>query len=261
MVHSKLAQLVGPVAVTTALMPDAPLTARRPLRSDEVHDRLRREILSGELQAGEAVPSERALSERLGVNRHAVREAIKRLQQAGLVVVSHGGATRVLDWHTSGGLDLLGDVAPLLEGSGRFRALRSMAEMRASIGADAARLCAREADAGLRGGLPDVIDDMAAAADYEEQLRAYEELWLQIVIGSGNLAYRLAFNSLVAARHGAGVSGDVYAAEVTDVDAARAVADAIVAGDEPRAATAARQMLDRTIAAAEALRIELEEAF
>ncbi|MBJ7518220.1 MAG: FadR family transcriptional regulator [Solirubrobacteraceae bacterium] len=241
-------------------MSDAAPIARRPLRSDEVHDRLRRDILSGELQPGEAVPSERALSERLGVNRHAVREAIKRLQQAGLVVVNQGGATRVLDWQTYGGLDLLGDVAPLLEGAARFRTLRSVAEMRASIGTDAARLCAREGDGELRAGLPAVVDDMAAAEDYEEQLRLYEVLWMRIVMGSGNLAYRLAFNSLVAARHGAGVSGEVYASEVTDVDAARAIADAIADGDEQRAAAAARTMLDRTIATAESLRVQFEEA-
>src|SRR4051812_37741445 len=40
------------------------------------------------------------------VNGHAVREAFKRLQQAGLVQVAQGGATRVLDWRRSAELDL-----------------------------------------------------------------------------------------------------------------------------------------------------------
>ncbi|UUY06381.1 winged helix-turn-helix domain-containing protein [Svornostia abyssi] len=39
---------------------------------------------------GDPLPSERVLAEQFGINRHAVREAIKRLQQAGLVVVSQG---------------------------------------------------------------------------------------------------------------------------------------------------------------------------
>lgn len=233
--------------------------ARRALRSDEVHDDLRRRILGGDLAAGEAIPSERALAEEFGVNRHAVREAIKRLQQAGLVVVSQGGATRVLDWQVYGGLDLLGDVAPLLEGADRWRTLRSVAEMRASIGADAARLCAREADEELLESLPGVVEEMRAATDFEERLRAYEVLWLRIVQGSGNLAYRLAFNSLVAARHGEGVTGDIYAAELAHPDEIAELAQALAAGDPEASAVCARRTLDRTTAAAEALRKEFEE--
>ena len=36
-----------------------------------------------------------------------MREALKRLQQSGLVRISQGGATRVRDWRRHGGLDLL----------------------------------------------------------------------------------------------------------------------------------------------------------
>ena len=56
------------------------------------------------------MPSERTLAEELGVNRHAVREALKRLQQAGLIRIAQGGATRVLDWRQSGGLEVLLDL-------------------------------------------------------------------------------------------------------------------------------------------------------
>src|SRR3546814_17698089 len=61
--------------------------------SDEVFDQLCNRIVSRELKAGEDLPSERLLSEMPGVSRHAVREAIKRLQQARLVEVKHGGTT------------------------------------------------------------------------------------------------------------------------------------------------------------------------
>lgn len=235
-----------------------PIT-RRPLRSDEVHDRLRREILTSELAPGDPLPSERTLAERLGVNRHAIREAIKRLQQSGLVVVTQGGATRVLDWRAHGGLDLLSDIGPLLHGTERGRTMCSVAEMRASIGSDAARLCARDATQEFRDQLPLIIETMAAAEDYEQRLRAYELLWLRIVTGSGNVAYRLAFNSLVAARHGDGFTGEVYAAEVADLALARAIADAIARGDERGAGRRARTMLDRTVDAARALAAQLED--
>ncbi|HEX8856013.1 MAG TPA: FCD domain-containing protein, partial [Thermoleophilaceae bacterium] len=123
-----------------------------------------------------------------------------------------------------------------------------IAEMRASIGADAARLCARRAPADTR----ETLTHLAAPrkdASYEEQLVAYEELWKSIVDGSGNLGYRLAFNSLVGARHGHGVDSRIYADEVGDVRAWRALAAAVTAGDEPRAERTARQLLDRTLEA------------
>src|SRR5689334_16763008 len=111
------------------------------LASEAVHLDLRAAILSGSLKPGDAIPSERELAERLSVNRHAVREAVKRLQQARLVQVSQGGATRVLDWRETGGLDLLLDIALAREGTVDADTLRAIGEMRACIGSDAARLC------------------------------------------------------------------------------------------------------------------------
>src|SRR4051812_38304627 len=122
----------------------------RKLASDGVHDRLRGAILSGRLAPGDPLPSERTLSDEHGVNRHAVREAVKRLQQAGLVRVSHGGATRVLDWRASGGLELLSDLGSFADPAALRELLRSIAEIRATVGADAARLCAIRAGDELR---------------------------------------------------------------------------------------------------------------
>src|SRR3954467_4689281 len=102
--------------------------------SDRVHERLRVDILTGVLAPGAAVASERVLAEELGVNRHAIREALKRLQQAGLVSISQGGATRVLDWRRSAGLDVLVTLTEL-----RPELLADVVEMRLAIGADVAR--------------------------------------------------------------------------------------------------------------------------
>src|SRR4051812_6949708 len=114
--------------------------------SGQIYALLRGEILAGRYEPGGALPSERRLSDELESGRHAVREALKRLQQAGLVAISQGGATRVRDWRRHGGLELLleGEVPDELEAG------RAAMEMRACIGADAARRCDQRAAAARR---------------------------------------------------------------------------------------------------------------
>ena len=59
-------------------------------RADAVFQRLEEEIVSGTLQPGEIL-TELRLSERLGVSRTPIREAIRRLEQEDLVYVSGKG--------------------------------------------------------------------------------------------------------------------------------------------------------------------------
>lgn len=63
--------------------------------SDEVSARLRKLIQSGELKAGDEMPSERELMERFGVGRPAVREALFALANKGVIEISHGERARV----------------------------------------------------------------------------------------------------------------------------------------------------------------------
>lgn len=63
--------------------------------SDQVYDRLWRMIRSGDLAPGDVLPSERALMERFGVGRPAVREALQSLANKGLISISHGERSRV----------------------------------------------------------------------------------------------------------------------------------------------------------------------
>lgn len=65
----------------------APLEALiRPALAVELTDRLRRLIMEGELKPGDKVP-ERSLTERFGVSRTPVREAVKVLAAEGLIVL------------------------------------------------------------------------------------------------------------------------------------------------------------------------------
>lgn len=217
--------------------------------SRRVHESLRRDILEGKLEVGSSLPSERLLAEQFGVNRHAIREALKRLEQAGLVRITHGGATRVLDWRDTGGLqvllDLLGetfDPPPEIA--------RSVIEMRASIGVDAARHCAGRASEEERFEVREFAREAAGLVEGEggELLDiSFATLWHAIVAGSGNIAYRLALNSLMQAM---GAYGDIAERiRPTDADGIRRLGDAIADGDEEAATEAARALLEGDIAA------------
>lgn len=166
--------------------------------SDAVFNQLAGQILARRVEPGQPLPSERDLCKALGVNRGALREALKRLAQAGLIEQRHGGATMVLDYRRSAGLDLLSRLLITPTGEPDLLVARSIMEMRAALAPDIARLCALRADAELRRMLHEIIEDMRAAGP--EQLDRLQvlslELWELLVTGADNIAYRLAFNTL-----------------------------------------------------------------
>jgi GntR family transcriptional repressor for pyruvate dehydrogenase complex len=222
--------------------------------SETVFSELRNEILSGDLQPGDKLRSERTLTEAFGVNRHAIREALKRLQQAGLVEVSQGGATRVLDLRSNGGLDLLPHLA--LRSSGHIdpKVLRSALEMRISIGADAARLCSRRAVASLSDRLLRKAEEMEKTDDIDALTDLDPAFWALVVDGADNIAYRLAFNSLIRClRANQRPALALITGELLDHRGRRAVAEAIAEHDEAAAELSARETLSGSLEVALAL--------
>lgn len=66
----------------------APIKAKRAF--EEVCDQIRREVAIGNLKPGDRLPPERELAEQLGVSRTAIREALRSLENAGLVYCQQG---------------------------------------------------------------------------------------------------------------------------------------------------------------------------
>lgn len=193
------------------------------------------------------MPSERALSEEMGVNRHAVREALKRLQQAGLIRISQGGATRVRSWRDSAGLEVMLDLVQHGE-EPPADLMRSVLEMRASIGVDAARRCAERADSESRETARDLAEAVAGAIEEGRTpglTEPFVSLWQQIVDGSGNLAYRLGLNSLNSALDAYPQFGELL--EPSDPASLRDLGKAIAERDGDAAGAAARALLEPDI--------------
>jgi DNA-binding FadR family transcriptional regulator len=65
---------------------------RSPRAFEEIAAQIRTELAEGRLKVGSRLPSERALSERFGVSRNTLREALRSLEHAGLVRLQKGAA-------------------------------------------------------------------------------------------------------------------------------------------------------------------------
>ena len=135
------------------------LAPREPLGS-EVARRLLDHLLSGAVPPGGKIPSERQLAESLGVNRPAVREAIRALGFLGLLEVRQGSGTyfrgpdqellfRLFEW-------------TLLFGDGKAR---DLLETRADL----------EIIASGRAAERRREDDVAALKDLLERMRTSDE--------------------------------------------------------------------------------------
>ncbi|MCO4761486.1 MAG: FadR family transcriptional regulator [Myxococcales bacterium] len=213
--------------------------------SDHVFEQLTTEIVEGRFEPGSQLPSERALCEALQVNRGAIREAVKRLAQAGLVDSQHGSGHHVLDYRRSAGLDLLPRLLFRADGDVDLRVVRGVMEMRLAVGPDAAGRCAKRADAGCHAALNALVSQMEAAADDTETLQDLAvQFWDRIVDGSDNIAYRLAYNAMSEVYSLVRPALiEILAPEIRDVARCRQIAEAVSAHNEPLATEIARALL------------------
>jgi DNA-binding FadR family transcriptional regulator len=192
---------------------------------EDVFEQIVSEVLSGDMQPGEALPSERRLAEVLGVSRPAVREALKRLIASGLVEVRQGDATTVRDFRRHAGLDLLPRLL-LRDGQVDVAVVRSILETRLHNGPKVAELAARRAGSGAADALDATVDELARADDAVARQRHALTFW--------DLVVEPALDALAV----------MMADEVGRPDAYRRVAQAIRSGDPELAERAARDLLE-----------------
>ena len=213
--------------------------------SEEVFSQLRERIVNQELKAGDELPSERVLCELLKVNRGAVREGMKRLQQAGLVQVRHGGATTVLDFQAEAGPELLANLLIGKDGQVQIAVARDIVRMRQALSPSIAADAAIRQSSELADKLDALVEQMQHTRETVHLQYLAFEFWERLVDGTGNIAYRLAMNSLRKAYQPVlQLMTFILEKSVQDVSAFQALAGHVRRGETEAAFDCAKTYID-----------------
>ncbi len=167
------------------------------LQSENIFDELKRQIILGEYPAGTNLPSERNLSEVLGVHRSTVREAIRRLEQVRLVITSRGGGSRIQDFKHTAGMDLLPSVILRSDGTIDASVILHLTEMRQDLLPIIVEKAIVRNGEHLAALLADIVEEMRQSKEDLDVLQSLcIQFWDRCIDCAENLAYRFTFNTM-----------------------------------------------------------------
>jgi GntR family transcriptional regulator, transcriptional repressor for pyruvate dehydrogenase complex len=207
-----------------------------------VLEQLRRSIHLGQFVAGDKLPPERELARQLGVSRTTVREAVRVLEEDGMVEIRRG---------STGGIVVKNRTTRPAEFLRRLRETEDILDFRIAVETAAARLAAERrttADIGALNRAFEAVEQvfLTGAVDCVS-------VWVRVDTDFHVLIARIARNAYLAeavedARANMFMPIGVVFGHVTDRahDQHRELRDAICAGDPDRAAEAARAHIEST---------------
>lgn len=171
-------------------------------RVEEIAEGLRAQILGGKYGPGERLPSERELSARLGVNRSSVREALKKLEQLGMIAIRPGGGARVVPMQQAG----LGVLRHMLGGRAPDRDfVAQWLDVREIVVAGAARFAVERGTAEELAEAKRLLRKLVATTTRDAEFVAVgDRLVALIAQASRNVVLQMVTNGLTATeqRHG-----------------------------------------------------------
>ncbi|MDA8262981.1 MAG: FCD domain-containing protein [Actinomycetota bacterium] len=229
----------------------APAELRVPKASDVLANALRRQILSGELPEGYALPVERLLAAESGLSRTAVREALRILEIEGLVYTKAGRA---------GGSFIRRPDAQSVERTlavfmaarqVKFRSLLELREALEPAGAELAAIYRTEEDLDVlrttNRHMEDCFDDV------NKFLLCNVDWHVAVVRASGNELMHAIIVSLSKAIHRGTDIKDFNSERIREL--ALAAHRNVIAAIENKDAAAARRAMDRHV---HSYRVEVE---
>jgi len=218
----------------------------RPIRQEKVYEAAMNQLVTliegGTVSPGDRLPTERELSDQLGISRASVRQALTGLAAMGLVESRPGYGTFVTNrsadytWQldAASALEILESRRAIESGTARLAALRRTDE-------DLAHLC-------------EIVDTMTEQVDEGvHPVDTDREFHRSIAVASHNSVLLQAMEALADQMSGPewhrmklwGLSGEKQTRRIQDQH--RLILDAIRARDEKRAETLMQEHLDRII--------------
>jgi GntR family transcriptional regulator, transcriptional repressor for pyruvate dehydrogenase complex len=154
-------------------------------------------ILSGQLKAGEWLPSERDLAARLNISRPVLHEALVDLASKGLVKIVPRRGVVVNDYRKEGSCAILSSLLLYHQGQFAPELTQSLFAMRCLLEMETARLAAKLAGDEQLAQLEAVLEKekQVGVDDWQLLTELDFEFHLLVSIASGNLVYPLIINS------------------------------------------------------------------
>ncbi|MDL2210462.1 FadR family transcriptional regulator [Desulfovibrio sp. OttesenSCG-928-O18] len=154
---------------------------------DDIVERIRGNLL----QSGAKLPTEAALMREFGVSRTVVREALSRLQAAGLVETRHGIGTFVLP-PEGGRSPFQHHQMPV-----NLKDIIAVIELRISLETEAAALAALRATSEQIGNMRAILDDFAEQVEQQKMgIETDKAFHMEIARATGNKYFEEIFGYL-----------------------------------------------------------------
>lgn len=168
--------------------------------TEQIAEELADRITAGDLKPGEELPSEIELSRRYEVSRPVIREALRRLEARGYLLIANGKRARVKE----PGADLLGLFLERVL-SRDVESWREVADVREALESLSAREAASRAGEGEREELRGIVEEMRRTLEEPEEFSEADvafHLALARISGNRLLSYlieetRTAFTSIM----------------------------------------------------------------
>jgi len=164
-----------------------------PKLTESIAARLRDEILVGTYKAGERLPAERDLASQLGVNRGSVREALKQLEQMGLVVIRRGDGATVRHLHEAS-IEIVRHLL-IVNGIVNRRLLEQVLDVHEMLVAGAAQLAVERGSPEDHARARELLRNLLAPGISDAQRAVLFDALVDVITeASGNLVVRLVRN-------------------------------------------------------------------
>jgi GntR family transcriptional repressor for pyruvate dehydrogenase complex len=140
-------------------------STKTPRVYDQVIEQIKNKIKNGEIKKGDKLPSEREMSESLGVSRASIREALRALEVIGLIESRQGAGNYIKTNFNNSLFEPLSVMFMLQESS-----IEEMYDLRETLELQCARLSAKNIENNELELLTAILDRMYMAENEEESL-------------------------------------------------------------------------------------------